>query len=410
MLPSNALSTARERITATIDRLKATWQDMKDNRRFIRFRAFLPPLNFITSHYLYFISVCLVVSLIFWGTSDPGKSISYTDSLFLVVSAMTEAGLNTVNLSQMTLFQQILLFILIIMGSAIFVSISTVMIRKRVFEQRFQDVVRREKEMRRMRPRRDSMNTIGNSRSISRGQAGTSPIIEKLKELREQSETSKPEQLDSAVEQPREHYLGLGKLAKRVDGTEEERNMETTGSTSTATAVEKVENPAEHVLSRTSRRRSSVEMDRISPAPVLQYAPAPIIDHPRMLNFVGVGAHPNSTSVYKPNSSGLLNRRGYESRSEDEGDHLDHYQYPSYLTRHTTGRNAQFYGLSRAERDHLGGVEYRAITLLAWVVPLYFILWQFLGCIGLGAYMAHNKASVTEQNGINPWLVLEITC
>jgi hypothetical protein len=81
------------------------------------------------------------------------------------------------------------------------------------------------------------------------------------------------------------------------------------------------------------------------------------------------------------------------------------FQYPHYLTRHTTGRNAQFYGLSKAEREHLGGVEYRAITLLAYVVPIYFILWQLLGCVGLAAYFAHNKPSVARENGINPWYV-----
>jgi hypothetical protein len=128
----------------------------------------------------------------------------------------------------------------------------------------------------------------------------------------------------------------------------------------------------------------------------------------RAINFVGVGAHPNSTSVYKqPNTSGLINRG--ERKARQTGNkvrdlaHLDYAQYPSYLTSHTTGRNGQFYGLTRAEREHLGGVEYRAISLLAWVVPAYFILWQSLGCIGLGAYMAANKASTTEENGINPW-------
>lgn len=57
-------------------------------------RPFLPPLNFITIHYAYFIVVPLVASVVFWGSSDPSFSISYVDSLFLVVSAMTEAGLN----------------------------------------------------------------------------------------------------------------------------------------------------------------------------------------------------------------------------------------------------------------------------------------------------------------------------
>ncbi|KAB8290383.1 hypothetical protein EYC80_010816 [Monilinia laxa] len=78
-------------------------------------------------------------------------------------------------------------------------------------------------------------------------------------------------------------------------------------------------------------------------------------------------------------------------------------QYPSYLNNDTTGRNGQFHGLSRDEREHLGGVEYRAISFLAWLVPAYFILWQVLGGIGLGAYMAYNKSNVALENGINPW-------
>lgn len=60
-------------------------------------RPYLPPLNYITLHYAYFIIVGLVSSLVFWGASNPRYSISYVDSLFLVASAMTEAGLNTVS-------------------------------------------------------------------------------------------------------------------------------------------------------------------------------------------------------------------------------------------------------------------------------------------------------------------------
>ena len=56
-------------------------------------RPHLPDASFITFHYLYFLSTCLVASLIFWGSSTPSKSVSYIDSLFLVISAMTEAGM-----------------------------------------------------------------------------------------------------------------------------------------------------------------------------------------------------------------------------------------------------------------------------------------------------------------------------
>ena len=68
---------------------------------------------------LYFIAVCLVTSLMCWGASTPSKGVSYIDSLFLVISAITEVGLNTDNLSQLNTFQQVLLVVLIVLGSAI---------------------------------------------------------------------------------------------------------------------------------------------------------------------------------------------------------------------------------------------------------------------------------------------------
>jgi hypothetical protein len=55
-------------------------------------RPHLPDISFITLHYLYFIATGLVSGIIFWGSSTPAKSVSFTDSLFLCVSAMTEAG------------------------------------------------------------------------------------------------------------------------------------------------------------------------------------------------------------------------------------------------------------------------------------------------------------------------------
>ena len=51
----------------------------------------LPPLNFITLHYTYFIVTCLLFSVIFWGASTPSRSVDFTDAIFLVVSAMTLA-------------------------------------------------------------------------------------------------------------------------------------------------------------------------------------------------------------------------------------------------------------------------------------------------------------------------------
>lgn len=68
-------------------------------------------------------------------------------------------------------------------------------------------------------------------------------------------------------------------------------------------------------------------------------------------------------------------------------------------------RNSQFHNLSAHEREQLGGVEYRAIQWLSWIVPAYFILWQLLGCLALAAYVAHYYPDTTAVNALNPWWV-----
>lgn len=65
-------------------------------------------------------------------------------------------------------------------------------------------------------------------------------------------------------------------------------------------------------------------------------------------------------------------------------------------------RNSQFYNLDEDERERLGGVEYKAIHFLSIIVPLYFILWQLLGCLGIGAYVSNNRADTARKNGLNP--------
>ena len=66
------------------------------------------------------------------------------------------------------------------------------------------------------------------------------------------------------------------------------------------------------------------------------------------------------------------------------------------------GRNSQFHHLSEKERRALGGMEYDAICVLSWLVPIYFILFQLLGAIGMGAWLQINRPSITLRNGQLP--------
>jgi hypothetical protein len=109
------------------------------------FRHYLSRQPFHKIHWTLFIATCLVSSCISWASSNPRGNVSYVDSLFLVIAATTQAGLNTVDLSSLSTFQQSLLFLLMICGNQIVVSAIVVHIRKRAFKKRFKSIEKQEK-------------------------------------------------------------------------------------------------------------------------------------------------------------------------------------------------------------------------------------------------------------------------
>lgn len=331
-------------------------------------RAFLPPLNFITIHYAYFGIVVLVTSAIFWASSHPSYSISYTDSLFLTVSAMTEAGLNPVNLSQMTTWQQILLFLLILFGGAIWVSIWTVAFRLHAFEKHFKDIVRAEREKSR-RPSSSRNHSVSFFRTASIGKAANSSTAHSgLAGLE-----SKPE-ADGGTADVRDdspHRLSTGRGTGSATHQDETAHLQVNG--------------------QASRDASPSPHTRITFA---DDPPAPGSRHAR-----------TTASAYNTNDTGPRRRNidASETKEQEKGNVMGFPSMHNFLTSKTVGRNAQFHGLTSEERDHLGGCEYRALKVISVVVPLYFSLWQFLGCISLGAWIAYNKPEAATSNGLNPW-------
>lgn len=68
----------------------------------------------------------------------------------------------------------------------------------------------------------------------------------------------------------------------------------------------------------------------------------------------------------------------------------------------SVGQNSQVSNLTLAERERFGGIEYRAVTFLAVIILMCFLLWQKVGSLGLGAYVARNWPNTTLENGLNP--------
>jgi hypothetical protein len=339
-------------------------------RRFPRLaaiRPYLPPLNFITLHYMYFVTVCLVASVIFYCSSNPRWSISYTDSLFLVISAMTEAGLNTVNLSQMTTWQQILLWLLIILGSQIWVSIWTVLARKHAFEKHFKDIARRA--------------TLRSARSFDRRRSANDiPLARKLRTFSRSKTLITSE--DTGSDLANRHMAvqtaqpESGKVLNISGPVSVQRLRETVPASNGQNPVTSPGSPLGDMATRDHIAFADTEEHQLRAA----------------TTGVDLGAGPSRRNIPGTSSADL-----------EPGPLQPEISHRQFLTAKKVGRNAQFHGLTDDEREHLGGTEYRALKVLSIIVPVYFFSWQILGCIALGAWISNNQPQPAQDNAINPW-------
>lgn len=89
--------------------------------------------NFFRIHLSAFVFVPLIFSGIFYA-SNGRFHIQFIDSLFLCYSSMTDTGLSTVNLSTLTAWQQVILYLLMMLGDTTFISWLMVMTRKHYFK------------------------------------------------------------------------------------------------------------------------------------------------------------------------------------------------------------------------------------------------------------------------------------
>ncbi len=323
-----------------------------------------------------------------------------------------QAGLNTVNLSQMNTFQQWLLWMHILGGSAIFVSIFVIHVRKKAFENRFGAILKEQHEQRRKR-RSSFRDTTGRSFSARRS---------------------------LSLSRPRSQGIGMGELTKKPSLGQPQNSNGSTGdglridkgtlgdpARDAETAIESptpngaIENPRtshgeakySNKTEQTGANLHETSADHIAFVPSTYFNPnnnmaqASQIKHRNSaFSFTGVGASPVRTSFHRPFFAEMNERQ--PTRLAGVGlmdDPATPWHIGNLIRKEVVGRNSQFHGLTHEEREQLGGVEYRAIQLLSWVVPLYFVLWQLLGCLAVGAWMNNYAFDITEANGINAWWV-----
>jgi hypothetical protein len=349
--------------------------------------SYLPELNFITLHYLYFITTSLVSAGILWGSATPSHSLRFTDALFLSISAQTEAGLNTVNLSTLNTFQQFVLFFLIIIGSAIFVSAFVVHVRRRAFEHSFRTQLEQER-----RRTGDEDDSNGGLQQVSHN-----PVRDCANEADSDQSTS------YGIPQLTQEQILRGDIGLPFSGSrslsalspDHDKLPDALLTSPPAEVNDIIASGPSFSLDQTLDSR---QQDHITFASETRFhtssrdGGSPLR---RALTFSGVGARsPSRTRSLLTMHSGSLHHFPYAWQQDKN------YELTSAAS---ISRNSNFHHLTKTDRLRLGGREYRAVAFLGWIVPIYFVLWQLLGCLGLGAYINRYYANTTRENGLNPW-------
>lgn len=73
----------------------------------------------------------------------PVKTTAYIDALFFASGASTQAGLNTVNVNDLSLYQQIIMYLLACLATPIFIHGSLLFVRLYYFERHFDNIKER---------------------------------------------------------------------------------------------------------------------------------------------------------------------------------------------------------------------------------------------------------------------------
>ncbi|KAJ0344326.1 hypothetical protein KNSL1_009438 [Colletotrichum chrysophilum] len=323
---------------ATADRMIESWAAV---------RPYLPPVNFITVHYAYFILVGLIFAGIFHGISNPANSVSFIDSLFLVISAFTTSGLNTVDISKLSTAQQAIIALMMILGSPVFVSIFTIWLRARVFEKRFEDIVEAERNRR--------IKKTGTIVGMAGAMIGL-PVMSSFKGTKRKQKKGRHERQAEA------DAFQLTGYKSREKGHDRSQSQ-----------------PA---------NQDSAPHGMLEP-----------IEEGQRLNL-----SISSTEPLSPKSNATPRRRPF-SRDSGRVSISEGFDFKTFIHENKTsiGRNGQFFDLTEEQREYLGGVEYRALKILFTIVCVYFVLWQLLGAITLGAWSYTHSQSITAVNSQNSW-------
>lgn len=294
-----------------------------------------------------------MASGIFYGMNGE-RHVAYIDCLFLCASAMNVTGMATAPVSQLTLGQQILLFILMMLGNLIVNSLAVVLIRRHMFGRAFRNIIKHNVSLQR-----------------------------RLRDLEEQE----LEELHHDWDRIRGFFHGEHaprKPSVSVHALDETRTQARTDA---------------HELDDTAPFHGATDTPESNIPPTPAQRPKPTLRRTLIQSKSrGMGDFPSlidlTSLVYRMGRAWLHGWKYGKRPPQAAADKSDAAQdAPFVFSRLRPERNSRFRNLTAAQRNELGGVEYRALDLLAWLIPIYWVSWVMLSLVVTMPYLASGSAA-----------------
>ncbi|KAI9442969.1 TrkH-domain-containing protein [Lactarius indigo] len=338
-------------------------------------------LNFFRIHLAVFILVPIVSAGVLVA-SNGRFSVKFTDALFVCVSGMTGTGLATIDLSSLTAWQQVIIVLVSLVGSPVFVSLVTVYIRKRYLTQNLNFAIKSEFERTKTRDsgrrttslRPPARQKVNSSRTHS-GMTPSSLVIHRV--------DTEPKPISSMDFEGISITPTQGNTIFRPDSGSDQHDIVYESPLASATSANQ-NHTHQLIRPRLTHRRTVQTIDLQHKDDALGFG-SPVNWFTGILHrlFPSLGRNIHRT-LTMPDTPRLL--------VSDRGEVPPGARPVSYLSfKARVGHNSRFLGLSDDDYEELGGVEYRALSTLLWIVSGYYFGTLLISIAVVAPYMSMSK-------------------
>lgn len=373
-------------------------------------------LDFLQYHYLYIGALIFIFTGLWYCEKD--KNWSFIEAFFMATTTITNTGLNTVDMSRLANYHLILMMIGSILGSHILVSLYVVSVRKYYFSKRFEGILlynqaRRLKEQnkRRLGKERDRLK---NGNSLKRSDTLPTHMLPRRHTIVNLPHNFK----DTSAKDEAKKRKNIFDRVNYIRSQQHDDNHKDARSNVQSDLAVHV-SPASVPSPRSSKRhptssRTRIDSNRIHNDPN-DDVPASC-DNTRSPNEIRFDAGVNSQReharqqlkeydkllnwIAKPPDPASFEEMELATEAEEQEDEIAHIMSQPYI------HHSQ---LTRRQRYHIGGVEYRAIDFLSKLVPFFYFFMIVVFAFALRIYIACSTYAqgileTSNPEPVNPWM------